>query len=44
MRHIFFSVRETHSFADMYAIRILDEGNHHSSLALPYLALVPYKH
>ena len=39
MHHTFFSVRETdtetHSFADMYAIRILDEGNHHSSSALP---------
>ena len=38
MRHIFLSKKcantETHSFADMYAIRILDEGNNYSSPAL----------
>ena len=35
---------ETHSFADMYAIRISDEGNNHSSPALVKVALVPCKH
>ena len=39
MRHIFFSENcantETHSFADIYAIRILDEGNNHPLPALP---------
>ena len=44
----FFSVKEdhteTHLFADMYAIRILDEGNNHSSPGTASLALAPYKH
>ena len=35
---------EIHSFADSYAVRFLEEGNNHSLLALPYLALVRYKH
>ena len=38
MRHIFFGKNwantETHSFADAYVIRILDEGNNHFSAAL----------
>ena len=46
MRHISFSKNcantETHSFADIYAIRILDKGNNHSLPALLQLPLVPY--
>ena len=35
---------ETHSFANIYAIRIFCKGNNHSLPALLQLALVPYKH
>ena len=35
---------ESHSFADIYAVRILDKGNYHSSPALLQLVLVPSKH
>ena len=43
MRQTFFSKNctntETHSFADIYATRILDEENDHSFLRLVWLAL-----
>ena len=48
MRQIFFSKNcvntETHSFADIYEIQIVDKENNHFLPALPKLALVPYKH
>ena len=34
----------THSFSDIHAIRILDDGNSHSLPAILYLVPVPYKH
>ena len=34
MRHIFFSKNCNNSFADIYVIQVLDEGNNHSLSAL----------